>query len=407
MSDCCSQPGLLPVATAREKLLNALQPVSDEECVDTAMAAGRIVAKPVTSTLDLPPCDNSAMDGYAIRFADLQSGKPLEVIGRAFAGTPFTGSVNPGTCVRIMTGAVLPDGADTVVMQEQAEAEGGFIRVSGRVSVGDHIRQRGEDIRDGDALLAPGTRITVAHIALMAAAGVHTVTVKRRPKVALFSTGDELRQPGTPLRAGDIYDSNRPALRAALSEMHLEVLDLGTLPDSRAAIAEALQRAAREADAIISSGGVSVGEADYTREVLEEQGEISFWKVAMKPGKPFAFGRLGNTPFFGLPGNPVSALVTFYQLVVPALTHIQGKTWTAPPTLQAKLQQPLKKKPGRTDFQRGIFQNDAANGLVVDPVGLQGSHILSGLAAANCFIVLPQDSGPAQPGDLVTIEPLR
>ncbi|WP_285762895.1 molybdopterin molybdotransferase MoeA [Biformimicrobium ophioploci] len=410
MVDCCSQPGLMPIETARARLLEALQPVAGTQTVPLTNAAGRVLAEPVISAVNLPPCDNSAMDGYALRFADAAAGQPLELIGKSFAGAPFEGVVNPGTCVRIMTGAAMPAGADTVVMQENVQAEAESIHLRTEVRAGDHVRRRGEDVAEGQTLLEAGTHISVAHIALLAAAGIGTVTVKRRPCIALFSTGDELRQPGEPLAEGDIYDSNRVALKAALQELDLETLDLGILPDNRDAITRALQKAAREADAVITSGGVSVGEADYTREVLEAQGEIGFWKVAMKPGKPFAFGRIQGTPFFGLPGNPVSALVTFYQLVLPALTVMCGSSWNGPATMQAKLLKPLKKKPGRTDFQRGIFrfvQEDGRGELVVEPVGAQGSHILTGLAAANCFIVLARDSGNADAGDTVTIEPLR
>ncbi|WP_444895492.1 molybdopterin molybdotransferase MoeA [Microbulbifer sp. SSSA005] len=405
--DCCSQPGLMPIESAREKLLEALSPISGTETLPLAQAAGRVLAEDVISTVNLPPCDNSAMDGYALRFEDLASGLPLELIGKSFAGAPFDGVVNPGTCVRIMTGAAVPAGADTVVMQENVDAQGESIRINCEVRTGDHVRRCGEDVAEGASLLKAGERISVPHIALLAAAGVSTVTVVRKPVIALFSTGDELRQPGEALGKGDIYDSNRIALLSALEQLDLEILDLGILPDKKQAITNALQRASQEADAIITSGGVSVGEADYTREVLEELGEISFWKVAMKPGKPFAFGFLQGTPFFGLPGNPVSALVTFYQLAVPALSVMKGDQWTGPQTLQAKLLKPLKKKPGRTDFQRGVYRSDKNGILVVEPVGTQGSHILSGLAAANCFIVLARESGSVEAGEQVVIEPLR
>ncbi|WP_444892549.1 molybdopterin molybdotransferase MoeA [Microbulbifer sp. TRSA001] len=405
--DCCSQPGLMPIESAREKLLEALSSISGTETLPLAQAAGRVLAKDVISTVNLPPCDNSAMDGYALRFEDLASGLPLELIGKSFAGAPFDGVVNPGTCVRIMTGAAVPAGADTVVMQENVDAQGESIRINCEVRTGDHIRRCGEDVAEGDSLLKAGERISVPHIALLAAAGVGTVKVVRKPVVALFSTGDELRQPGEALGKGDIYDSNRIALLSALEQLDLDVLDLGILPDNKQAITDALQRASEEADAIITSGGVSVGEADYTREVLEELGEIGFWKVAMKPGKPFAFGFLQGTPFFGLPGNPVSALVTFYQLAVPALNVMKGDQWTGPQTLQAKLLKPLKKKPGRTDFQRGVYRSDENGLLVVEPVGTQGSHILSGLAVANCFIVLARESGSVEAGEQVVIEPLR
>ncbi|WP_444923709.1 molybdopterin molybdotransferase MoeA [Microbulbifer sp. DLAB2-AF] len=404
--DCCSQPGLMPIESAREKLLEALSPISGTETLPLAQAAGRVLAEDVISTVNLPPCDNSAMDGYALRFEDLASGLPLELIGKSFAGAPFDGVVNPGTCVRIMTGAAVPAGADTVVMQENVDAQEESIRINGEVRSGDHIRRCGEDVAEGASLLKAGERISVPHIALLAAAGVGTVAVVRKPVIALFSTGDELRQPGEALGKGDICDSNRIALLAALDQLDLEILDLGILPDNKQAITNALQRASQEADAIITSGGVSVGEADYTREVLEELGEIGFWKVAMKPGKPFAFGFLQGTPFFGLPGNPVSALVTFYQLAVPALSVMKGDQWTGPQTLQAKLLKPLKKKPGRTDFQRGVYRSDESGALVVEPVGTQGSHILSGLAVANCFIVLARDSGSVEDGEQVVIEPL-
>ncbi|AWF83303.1 molybdopterin molybdotransferase [Microbulbifer sp. A4B17] len=405
--DCCSQPGLMPIESAREKLLEALSPISGTETLPLAQAAGRVLAEDVISTVNLPPCDNSAMDGYALRFEDLASGLPLELIGKSFAGAPFDGVVNPGTCVRIMTGAAVPAGADTVVMQENVDAQGESIRINGKVRAGDHIRRCGEDVAEGASLLKAGECISVPHIALLAAAGVGIVEVVRKPAIALFSTGDELRQPGEALGKGDIYDSNRIALLSALEQLDLDVLDLGILPDNKQAITNALQRASQEADAIITSGGVSVGEADYTREVLEELGEIGFWKVAMKPGKPFAFGLLQGTPFFGLPGNPVSALVTFYQLAVPALSVMKGDQWTGLQTLQAKLLKPLKKKPGRTDFQRGVYRSDENGALVVEPVGTQGSHILSGLAVANCFIVLARESGSVEVGEQVVIEPLR
>ena len=406
MSDCCSQPGLMPVEVARATLLEDLTPVTRQEPLALIHACGRVLSEAVNSPENLPPCDNSAMDGYALRFADLASGEPLELIGHSFAGKPFDGQVNPGTCVRIMTGAALPAGADTVVMQEQVTTQGERVSIGGDVRAGDHIRRCGEDVRAGEELLARGARISVAHIALLAAAGIGEVSVLRQPVVALFSTGDELRQAGEPLGNGDIYDSNRSALLAALAKLDVQVIDLGILPDDKRVIRDNLTRAAREADAIITSGGVSVGDADYTREVLEEMGQIGFWKVAMKPGKPFAYGRLQGTPFFGLPGNPVSALITFQQLVVPALRLLQGGQWSAPIRLRAELRQPLKKRPGRTDFQRGSYRSDEAGNLLVEPVGSQGSHILSGLAGANCLIVLPREGGNVDAGEMVSIEPL-
>ncbi|WP_193166164.1 molybdopterin molybdotransferase MoeA [Microbulbifer hainanensis] len=405
MADCCNQPGLVSIETAKALLLDAIKAVDDSETIPLAMAVGRILAEDVKSAVNLPPCNNSAMDGYALRMADAQTDGRLEIIGKSFAGAPFKGKLWPGTCVRIMTGAAMPADADTVVMQENVDSDGHSIRIRCDINQGDHVRRRGEDVIEGTVLAQAREQIAVPHIALLAAAGVGEVTVKRRPQIALFSTGDELRQPGEPLGNGDIYDSNRVALRAALEALDLQILDLGILPDNKAAITKALGQAAHAADAIITSGGVSVGEADYTREVMEEMGEIDLWKVAMKPGKPFAFGNIRGVPFFGLPGNPVSALVTFHQLVMPALMAMKGAEWSPPANLPAKLLSPLKKKPGRTDFQRGIFRNDTSGALVVEAVGAQGSHILSGLAAANCFVVLEQEQGSVGVGETATVVP--
>lgn len=407
-SDCCSQPGLMPIDDARDLLLSALSALQKTEQIPLVDTAGRVLAEPVTALVDLPPCDNSAMDGYALRAQDLHHTKSLQLAGRSFAGAPFDGVVQAGECIRIMTGAAIPPGADTVVMQEHTRAENNSVVFTSREKVreGDHIRRQSEDIVNGSELMTPGTRLSTAHIALAAAAGISTVKVIARPVVAVFSTGDELRQPGESLNTGDIYDSNRIALISALRQLGTQVLDLGVLPDDREAIAGALARAASEADAIVTSGGVSVGEADYTREMMERDGTLDLWKIAMKPGKPFAFGHLQGTPFFGLPGNPVSALVTFYLLVVPALSKLAGRAVKPPLILRASLEGTLRKKPGRTDFQRGVFSADGQGNFCVAPVGLQGSNILSGLAGANCLIVLPQESGDATTGSIVKILPL-
>ncbi|WP_308367314.1 MULTISPECIES: gephyrin-like molybdotransferase Glp [unclassified Microbulbifer] len=405
--DCCSQPGLMPIEEARRQLVESITPVSGVERVPLANAAGRTLAEPVFAQIDLPSFDNSAMDGYAIRHRDLTDSEPLKLVGKSFAGAPFENPLPSGCAVRIMTGAVIPEGADTVVMQENVEVQGDRIFIRKTVAEGEHIRRRGEDVVTGTELLIPGQQITTAHIALAAAAGTGSIVAVRKPVVALFSTGDELQQPGTPLTAGGIYDSNRIALQSALQQMHVEVLDLGILPDDRQQISDALENVAARADAIITSGGVSVGEADYTREVIESLGEIYLWKIAMKPGKPFAFGRVGDTPLFGLPGNRVSALVTFQQLVIPALAQLRGSTPKPRTSLCARLVSPLKKKPGRVDFQRGFYSRNRRGELEVAAVGHQGSHILSGLANANCFIVLPHSSGDLPAGTLVELTPLE
>ncbi|WP_246395082.1 gephyrin-like molybdotransferase Glp [Microbulbifer rhizosphaerae] len=395
----------MPIEEAHRKLVESIFPVSGEERVPLADAAGRVLAEPMLAKIDLPAFDNSAMDGYAIRRRDLSGGRSLKLAGKSFAGAPFENPVSPGCAVRIMTGAAIPPGADTVVMQEYVRVKGDRIFIGNGVEEGEHIRRRGEDVQTGSELLASGQQVTTAHIALAAAAGIGSIVAIRRPVVAVFSTGDELQQPGTALTAGGVYDSNRVALVSALRQMHVEVLDLGILPDDPLQISNALENAVTKADVIITSGGVSVGEADYTREVIEALGEICLWKIAMKPGKPFAFGRVRDTPLFGLPGNPVAALVTFYQLVVPALEKLRGLTPKAQTSLHARLISPLKKKIGRVDFQRGFYARNQQSELEVAAVGQQGSHILSGLAKANCFIVLPRDSGDQSAGNQVEITP--
>lgn len=413
--DTCQQPDLMSVEQARERLLQAITPLSESETLDLEHACGRMLAQPAIAQVDLPPCDNSAMDGYALCG---EAKAPLRLIGKSLAGHPFSGEVRNGECVRITTGAALPAGADRVVMQERVELTGELLTLrtdSKQPKPGEHIRRHGEDVHAGQLLLAPGHKLKVPDIALLAAAGVHQVTVVRRVRAALLSIGDELRPLDTPaadLGAGDIYDSNRIALGAALAQLGLEILDLGCLPDEPDAIREGFTRARDSADIVVTSGGVSVGEADFTRAVLTQLGRLELWRLAIKPGKPFAFGKLpreeGEALFFGLPGNPVSALVTLYQLVLPALEKLQGIDEVQPPIhCHARLLNPIKKSPGRTDFQRGFTWRDCDGLQVVQSSGIQGSHILSGFSRANCFIVLPRESGNCDTGDWVTIEPFK
>ncbi|WP_346837355.1 gephyrin-like molybdotransferase Glp [Microbulbifer sp. SAOS-129_SWC] len=416
-ADRCLQPGLIPVEHARQQLLDAVAPLRDTETLPLEQACGRVLAQDAGAQLDLPPCDNSAMDGYALA----GDGDTFTLTGKSLAGHPFDGTLKAGECARITTGAPLPAGADRVVMQEQAELAGEVLHLHTSAAVGEHIRRRGEDVCVGQCLLRAGHPIRVADIALLAAAGISHVTAIRRLRAAVLSVGDELRPLETPaaeLGRGDIYDSNRIALKAALAQMNIEVIDLGCQPDDPGTIRDAFMRARDSADIVITSGGVSVGDADYTRRVLEELGQLEMWRLAIKPGKPFAFGRLPREPadggnagaalFFGLPGNPVSALVTLYQLVLPALEKVRGVAESARhPRLQsrARLINPIRKAPGRTDYQRGFTYRDGDGLQVVESAGIQGSHILSGFARANCFIVLSQDSGDCATGDWVTIEP--
>ena len=404
MANDCSAAGLLTVEQALQQMLEHLEPQLAVEFVPLAAAHGRVSASDVHSPLAVPPFDNSAMDGYALRSAEWQAGQPLPVAGRALAGAPFTGEVPPGSCLRIMTGAAVPPGLDVVVMQEQVELVAGGALISVSIKPGQNIRRTGEDIGKGQVVITAGQRLTSRDLLLLASLGIAQLAVNRRLQVALLSSGDELRPLGSTLLAGEIYDSNRYGLAAMLAQLGCDCLDLGVVADDPAALRQALLHADAEADVVISSGGVSVGEADYTRELLAELGQVAFWKVAMKPGKPFAFGRLANSWFFGLPGNPVSAMVTFYQLVQPALRQLAGEPWQRPLRLQARAGEALRGPRDRTDFQRGIASTDATGQLQVRLAGSQGSAMGRSLSQANCFIILEPQRPAIAAGEAVTIE---
>ncbi|MDN7136439.1 molybdopterin molybdotransferase MoeA [Pseudidiomarina terrestris] len=395
----------LSVADALATMQGQIQPVQETEEVHLQDALDRVLAEPVCANMDVPGYDNSAMDGYALRAAEADSDKPLTVVGTALAGHPFNGELPAQSCVRIMTGAQMPVASDAVIMQEQVQREGDLIRCQAPVGTGDNVRLKGCDIRQNDMILQQGQRLTPTHIGLLASLGMDQVRVLRRLRVALFSNGDELVLPGEPLHSpSQIYDSNRFTLHAMLQRLNVDVLDLGLIADDREALENAFQQAMRSADIIISSAGVSVGEADYTKDIMASLGQIGFWKIAMKPGKPFAFGRLGQAWFCGLPGNPVAALVTMDQIVQPMLRHLAGESVTPPVQLQARATSPIKKRPGRMDFQRGRFsQRDGE--LWAEPVGSQSSAVLTSVAQANCFLVLEQERGPIAAGESITIQP--
>lgn len=400
--------GLIPLETALEQMLTRIVPVTEHQTLPLLHAAGRITAKPVTSPIDVPGFDNSAMDGYAVRLADINAGGALPVAGKAFAGQPFSGEWPAGTCVRIMTGAPVPAGAEAVVMQEETETTETGVRFNAPVKKGQNIRLRGEDIRSGANVLPAGKKLTAAELPLIASLGVAEVSVLRKVRAAVFSTGDELKLPGEPLGEGQIYDTNRLAVHIMLDQLGCEVIDLGIIRDDPDALRAAFIEADSEADVVISSGGVSVGEADYTKQLLEELGEVGFWKLAIKPGKPFAFGLLKNSWFCGLPGNPVSAALTFYQLVQPLLAKLSGQQGHALlPRLRARTVGRLKKSPGRLDFQRGIMRTAQDGQLEVLSTGHQGSHIFSSFSQANCFIVLERERANVEAGEWVEIEPFN
>ncbi|HLQ25487.1 MAG TPA: gephyrin-like molybdotransferase Glp, partial [Acidiferrobacterales bacterium] len=396
----------LPVTEALRRIDSEITPISGIERVAVRSALGRVLAEDVHSHIDVPAHTNSAMDGYAVAGVDLaESGsRELRVIGTAWAGRPFTGVVRPGDCVRIMTGAKMPSGTDTVVMQERAERVGDVIRIGSGNRPGQNVRQAGEDIAKGGIVLAAGKKLLPAELGLLASLGFVEITVKRRLRVAFFSTGDELRSAGEALAEGDIYDSNRYTLHAMLTRLGVDVTDMGVVRDRREDLERALKEAAQAADAVITSGGVSVGEADFIKETLASLGRVNFWKIAMKPGRPLAFGRIANAVFFGLPGNPVSVMVTFYEFVQPALRRLMGQTDTRSPRIMVPCVSRLKKTPGRMEFQRGILETESNGRLVVRSTGEQGSGILSSMSKANCFIVLPMEAGAVEPETLVAVE---
>ena len=404
---CHDEPGMLAIDICRARLLDTVPVLDTRESVTLGEAVGRITSDAVVAGHDVPPADNSAMDGYAIHQADLHSVKSdtaLALIGESFAGHPFSGTLQPGQCVRIMTGANVPDGASAVIMQEEVKRQDERVLLQRELKAAENIRRRAEDIRAGDTLLPAGHLLRAADIGLLASQGIDRVLVQRRLRIALISTGDELVPAGQPLGPGQIYDSNRAMLQAALTDAGFVVIDMGHAADDVDTLRQRFMAADSSADVVITSGGVSVGEADLVRQVISDIGDIRIWKIAIKPGKPFAFGTLPNSVFFGLPGNPVSALVTLLQLAMPALITMQGGRWQAPLTHQAKLLAPVRKKPGRAEYQRGVVTQTGGGELQVTPLSNQGSGVLTSMSKANCFILLAQEKGSVAEGDYVTIE---
>lgn len=405
MSDCCSAPGLTPLDQALEQLLSELESISEFEQVAIEQACGRVIGEAIVSELNIPPADNSAMDGYAFGSNNGASGSVLRMIGKSFAGHPFQGKVGDGECVRIMTGAQLPEGADTVIMQEQVSVSDDLITLMKDTRSGAHIRRCGEDIKTGQAVFEPGRRLRAADIGLLSSLGIASVSVMRRLRVALLSTGDELKKPGEVLTEGQFYESNGYTIAAVLEKLGAEITNFGILPDDYETLKSAFRQADEVADVVITSGGVSVGEADFVKDVLDELGKIAFWKLAIKPGKPFAFGFLPSSYFIGLPGNPVSALVTMHQLGVPMLRKIAGQEAEVPLRFAATSACEIRKAPGRTDFQRGIYQLTNDGTVSVVTTGSQGSGMLTSMNTSNCYIILEQQRGNVAIGEQVIIEP--
>ncbi len=402
MNDACNAPGLLAVDQALSNILSNIHAITDYENKPIVDAVNYVLADDVNATMNVPICNNSAMDGYALCINEEQN--QYQVIGSVFAGEIFTTPLQAGECVRIMTGAAIPENANAVVMQEKVTREANFITLDETVRLGDNIRLAGEDIRKNTPILHQGKKLKPADIGLLASIGISHVNVVRQVTVVIFSTGNELVAPGEPLPKGAIYESNRAVLIPYLHSHNYHVIDLGIIPDDQQAIEDAFLQADKLGDIVISSGGVSVGEADFTKEVLDKIGNIEFWKIAMKPGKPFAFGKLTNSHFFGLPGNPVSSMVTFMQLVLPALAKLSGQQQVNNHKLTATTTKPIKKRPGRTDFQRAIATINSSGHYIVEPLPFQGSGVLTSMSKANCFIVLNADSGSLPTNSSVQIE---
>ena len=403
-------PNSMPVHKAREHIRAFLAPVTAVERLNVRAALGRVLAEDVRSTMNVPAHDNSAMDGYALRFADLAStgDTTLKVVGTSFAGKPFQGTATPGQAVRIMTGAVMPPGCDTVIMQERAKTSGDQVIVGSGQEKAQNVRYAGADIKAGAVVFARGQLVRPAELGMIASLGIGEISVYRKLRVAFFSTGDELVSIGGTPGPGQIYDSNRYTLYGMLTRMNCEIVDMGVVPDVPAALEHAFATAAASADVVITSGGVSVGEADFVKQLLDKLGEVLFWKIAMKPGRPLAYGKIGSAHFFGLPGNPVSVMVTFYEFVRDALLVLQGRANVAPmPLFKATLAAPIRKAPGRTEFQRGILSPRDGGGFEVRTTGDQGSGILSSMSQANCFIVLGTDTGNVAAGDAVDVQLLE
>ncbi|AXK64921.1 gephyrin-like molybdotransferase Glp [Burkholderia sp. IDO3] len=409
----------LSLADAQALACRFAVPVDACDTVSLHDALDRVLAADVNAPFDIPAYDNSAMDGYAFAGSASASASPgdvtLTIAGTAFAGHPFDGAVAAGACIRIMTGAPMPAGCDTVIPQERVRVDGDVVRFAAHDAArGANCRKAGEDLARGACALAAGRILRPSDLGLLASFGLTEVTVRRRVRVAVFSTGDELREPGEPLGRGTLYDSNRGMLVAMLERLHIDAVDLGIVRDDPAALERALSDAvAAQADAVITSGGMSVGEADFTRDVMARLGDVTFASLALRPGRPLACGTLsraadgaGHVLFFGLPGNPVASAVTFYAIVRPALLTLAGAHAAAPAMYTALSTQALKKRPGRTEYLRAIATRSANGQWHVAPAGSQSSASLSGLAAANCFIVLGHDTAAVDAGAPVDILPL-
>ncbi|WFP51346.1 molybdopterin molybdotransferase MoeA [Methylomonas sp. EFPC3] len=409
MNDICFPPQntLLSAEQALSRIQQTLAPIATIESVELSSALGRILATDVFASIDMPPQPNAAMDGYAFAAAGLcgDAEFSLRVVGTAWAGKPFTGSLAHGECVRIFTGAVVPETADSVVAQEQTRVEADRVYFAAPCLFQKNIRSAGSDFKRQERLIAAPKKLSPRDISLLAAAGISTVEVKSRLRIGYFSTGDELAPLGSALAIGQIYDSNRYLLAALLEDPNFMANDLGVVKDDPAALEAMLVQAAAQHDALISTGGASVGDADYVKQILEKCGQVHFWKLAIKPGKPLAFGKISDCWFFGLPGNPIAVLVTYNKFVKPGLDRLLGASPAKTLQISARSDSDLRKVPGRSEYQRGVLRQLDNGEFAVTAAGTQDSHQLKVASVANCFIVLSAECDGVKRGDWVLVEP--
>ena len=398
---------ILTVDEALAEITKRITPLQNHQTVILPNALGRTLAEPVVSPMNVPVYKKSAMDGYALASKDLpESGsREFKITGTAFAGNPFNGKIAKGECIRIMTGAKIPDSADTVIEQEKVQLNGGSIIIDDTHQAGQNVRHIGEDIAKGSVVVPAGSVLGAAQMGVLASLGIASLQIRRRLRVAVFSSGDEIRSIGETLNGSQNYESNRYTISSLLKNLGAEVIDLGVVPDTETAIQQTLEDASHEADMVITSGGVSVGDADYIKQGLVAKGEMYFSKLHLKPGRPLTFGRINQAVFFGLPGNPVAVMVTLMYFVRPAIKLLMGNTDYELPSFEVTCVSNLRKGPGRTEVQRGILEHDAEHGFIVRSTGKQGSGVLSSMSSGHCFIYLPHQSSPVCSGDKTLVHP--
>lgn len=396
----------LSLEAALKKSLEAATPVNEQESIPISQALNRITAIDISATQAVPPWDNSSMDGFAINTADLQKSTHLIIQGMITAGMDANEQLKPGHAIKIMTGAPIPLGANAVVMIENTQVNGNMVAINILPEAGENIRQKESDIRCGQPIITKGTRLKAQHLMLLSSQGMSEVTVYRKVRIGIIATGSELAQPGTSRLPSQIYESNRIGISALLNELNAETIDLGIVKDDKEVLKQSLIEASKSVDIIVSSGGVSVGDADYVKEIIESLGTINFWKVAIKPGKPFALGSLSHVLFCGLPGNPVSAFVTAKLLVDPLVRKVQGQHEIKPPlSIEAMLTCSIKRRPGRRDFQRATMAYDDNNQLVVTPFHTQSSGVMTSITSANCFMIIDEHLSQIEAGTMLPVIP--